>query len=137
MPSFNLFANSQSTSQLLIREEQRQRGRRAFLLFGTSRPLASFRRSSHLCWRRRHRTFPRRRWHYLQWGRRNQTGSSTSNSLAEYQQQRAEELSPARTRAVLMYVDVDGAEDIPMAETLDTPIIAREALADVASAACP
>ena len=36
---------------------------------------------------------------------------------------------------MLMYVDVDGAEDIPMAETLDIPIIAREALADVASAA--
>ena len=105
--------------------------------FGTSRPLASFRSSSRLCWRRRHRTCPRWRWHHLQWGRRNQTGSSTSNSLAEYQQQRAEELSPARTRAVLMYVDVDGAEDIPIAETLDTPIIAREALADVASAACP
>ena len=36
-----------------------------------------------------------------------------------------------------MYVDVVGAEDIPMAKTLDTPIISREALADVASAAYP
>ena len=36
-----------------------------------------------------------------------------------------------------MYVDVVEAEDISMAEKLDTPIIAREALADVASAACP